>query len=344
MAKDYSIEIDLTVENNSHTKLIRMCAEGMKVLDVGCHRGHLARALKEMGCTVTGIEIDPEAAAQAAEACERVVIADMDSLDITEALPGEMFDAVLFGDVLEHLKSPHRILNDVRERLAPGGFIGLSVPNIAHASIRLALLRGEFDYADFGILDDTHLRFFTRKSICDLVESCGYVIESLDWTESGIPEDELERTLDPFGPVPRQQIIEYFTTPESKAIQYIVKAFPASEADRVRKLSEDKIAAERRVRELEGRVDELNARIEATQAVERELAKLKEALEQTIAALERTTTYADELASIVRQRDEFIAEKTAYIKALEEAVSAARLQVAALEDEVERLSTGGEKT
>ena len=72
------------------------------------------------------------------------------------------------GDVLEHLKDPWAILGNIKENLKPDGYVVASIPNIAHGAIRLALLEGRFDYTSLGILDDTHLRFFTRESIFEL--------------------------------------------------------------------------------------------------------------------------------------------------------------------------------
>lgn len=248
--KNYSAKIGLSNMNNSHSKLVMMCGYDKRVLDIGCSYGHLAMALKERGCTVVGVELDPEAASEASTICERVIVGDLDQLDLQSELRGESFDVALFGDVIEHLKSPQRLLTEIRTLLAPGGFIGVSVPNIAHASIRLMLMRGEFSYSDLGILDDTHLRFFTKKSICDLLTGSGYIVDSVDWTEVEVRERELKESIKP----PLKDLVEVaksFSGPESIAFQYVIKASPANEPERVMELSRDKMLAERRVAELE---------------------------------------------------------------------------------------------
>jgi O-antigen biosynthesis protein len=257
MAKDYSASIDLDNENDPHTRLVLMTPEGSRVLDVGCSRGDMAAALKDRGCRVTGVEMDPGAAFVAEEICERVIVGDLDLLELPALLGTEKFDVVLFGDVLEHLKYPQRVLNMARRLLADDGFIGVSVPNVAHGSIRLMLLKGEFTYEDVGILDDTHLRFYTRKSICDLLEGSGFLVDSVDWIVAPITERQLRETLDPLGMGDLEEVYKSFATPEAVARQYVIKAVPASEADRLIRLSEEKTKAEREVEELKSCREEL---------------------------------------------------------------------------------------
>ncbi len=193
MNKDYEKEIDFSDPNDAHARMVEMVGPGKRVVDFGCWTGFMARALKERGCNVTGIEVDAEAARTASEVCDRVVVADLDEIDLVAALQGENYDVGLFGDVIEHLKYPARVLRQMRGLLAPGGCVILSVPNIAHASIRLMILDGRFDYEETGILDDTHLKFYTRRSACDLLESCGYTIDVVDWTEQKVSEGELHQ-------------------------------------------------------------------------------------------------------------------------------------------------------
>jgi 2-polyprenyl-3-methyl-5-hydroxy-6-metoxy-1,4-benzoquinol methylase len=87
------------------------------------------------------------------------------------------FDAIVYGDVLEHLIDPRRVLVELDRALGPEGFVVISVPNIAHLYIRLLLLLGRFDYIDRGILDDSHLRFFTARSLRALIADAGLTIE-----------------------------------------------------------------------------------------------------------------------------------------------------------------------
>ncbi|MFO1059977.1 MAG: class I SAM-dependent methyltransferase [Dongiaceae bacterium] len=145
-----------------------------RLLDVGCGRGQLGAALRGLGCRVVGIEANPEALAAAAPRLDEVLAADLtDGAAIGSSLAGRRFDLVLFADVLEHVGDPLAVLRLYTGYLAPGGRIVVSLPNIASWDRRLALLCGRFDYADSGIMDRTHLRFFTFRTAELLVREAG---------------------------------------------------------------------------------------------------------------------------------------------------------------------------
>ena len=147
-------------------------------LDVGCARGETARALKRAGVErVVGIEPDAADAAQAARVCDRVLATPLE--EVREEFPGQ-FDAVLFGDVLEHLGDPSAALARVRPWLSERGVLVASVPNFGHWSVIADLLEGRFDYVPYSILSGTHVRFFTRRTLRDLFEASGYRIETIE--------------------------------------------------------------------------------------------------------------------------------------------------------------------
>jgi 2-polyprenyl-3-methyl-5-hydroxy-6-metoxy-1,4-benzoquinol methylase len=146
---------------------------GRCLLDVGAADGLLSRHLTARGWRVTGLEADPEAARAGAKHCERMIVADLNQE--TPAVDGP-FDAIVYGDVLEHLVDPGRALGELNGALAPGGVAVVSVPNVAHLWVRLSLLAGRFHYADRGILDRTHLRFFTRRSLRALLDEAGLTV------------------------------------------------------------------------------------------------------------------------------------------------------------------------
>jgi 2-polyprenyl-3-methyl-5-hydroxy-6-metoxy-1,4-benzoquinol methylase len=158
------------------------------VLDLGCSTGWQARLFVERGCTVVGIEVDVEAASRATAWCERVVVCDLDTADLGAELGADRFDVVAAGDVLEHLRDPVRALRSLRSVLRSGGRVVASIPNVAHGSVRLALLTGAFPYEESGLLDRTHLRFFTVSSLRDLFESAGYTIDVLERVEMPIDQ------------------------------------------------------------------------------------------------------------------------------------------------------------
>ena len=181
---------------STHSKIVSLVPPATRVLEFGCATGYMSEVLKNrLGCTVVGVEIDRDAAAIAEQHTERVIVGDAEKIDYAAELAGEEFDVVLFADVLEHLKEPADVLRRVRPFLAENGVVIASIPNIAHASVRLALLGGEFRYREWGLLDDTHLRFFTRASIQDLFEESGYVITN--WLRQRLDVGETEINVPP---------------------------------------------------------------------------------------------------------------------------------------------------
>ena len=164
---------------SSHSQILRLIGRGTgRVLDVGCAEGYLAKQLTTLGWYVVGIENDPSSASRAQTACDRVILADLNKIN-PQLLIEEPFDVVVCGDVLEHLVDPLTVLTDLKGNLNPGGQLICSVPNVAHLWIRLNLLLGRFTYADRGIMDRTHLRFFTRRSLIRLLTDAGLAVRSV---------------------------------------------------------------------------------------------------------------------------------------------------------------------
>ncbi len=147
------------------------------ILDVGCGEGFFAERLAQAGNQVVGVDILPEIKQR--DSLLKYFQADLDrGLDsVIEQIDNRKFDKVLLQDVLEHLRTPEVILRDCARVLKPNGQVVVSVPNIANITVRLSLLFGKFEYTDRGILDKTHLRFFTQKTARRMLEECGYEIQ-----------------------------------------------------------------------------------------------------------------------------------------------------------------------
>jgi len=165
------------ISYSSHQKIVKYIESGTTVLDVGCARGYLGKECKNKGCYVAGIEVDKEDASEAGCYIDRVICGDVEkiyrNLDFDK-----LFDYIIFADILEHLKYPEIILDKFKKFLKPRkGKIIVSLPNVARIDIRLKLLFGMFEYQDGGILDKTHLRFFTLKSARTLISKTGYEIK-----------------------------------------------------------------------------------------------------------------------------------------------------------------------
>jgi len=224
------LRADLSNENSPATKIVRLVGSDRLVLDVGCAHGYLAEVLRERGCRVTGIEIDPEDAARAREHCEQVLVRDVEEPGWVEELREHQFNVVVLSDVLEHLRNPARLLGEVRGLLEPErGFIVASVPNVAHTSVRLELLLGSFRSEPTGILDTTHLHFYTRETLHDLFASSGFAVESWDCTTHQIADHVIEDYLERAGLSYTQELREQFALFEAMAYQFIVTARPASD-------------------------------------------------------------------------------------------------------------------
>lgn len=171
---------------SSHSVILSRLGEGRgrRAFDVAAADGFLSELLTRQGWTVTALERDPEQAARARGRCKEVIVADLE-----EALPTMEgpFDAIVCGDVLEHLSDPLPALVALKGKLAPGGILVISVPNVAHLWVRLSLLAGRFDYADRGILDRTHLRFFTRRTFLEFLRQAGLAVDELAVTPVPLP-------------------------------------------------------------------------------------------------------------------------------------------------------------
>jgi len=149
-----------------------------RTLEVGCGNGATLAWLKEKGiCEETvGIEYSPAACAHARKKLDRVIEGDAELIELADH---EQFDLILCLDVLEHLKNPSKLLSRLRKHLSPGGRLIVSLPNVRHHSVIVPLLfGGRWDYSDAGILDSTHLRFFTRSTAHRLLEESGFGISA----------------------------------------------------------------------------------------------------------------------------------------------------------------------
>jgi SAM-dependent methyltransferase len=182
----YSLEHDAVLGSkySRHRIFVDLACQGKRILELGCADGFISRHLNERGCRVTGVEIDAEAAERARPWCEKVVIHDLNDLDWIQQV-GSGFDTILCGDVLEHLVQPENILWHIQRLLAPRGRVIICLPNIAHIRVRLRLLFGKFEYDTGGVMDVTHLRFYTYKTACELIERSGFKIVSYQPTVGG---------------------------------------------------------------------------------------------------------------------------------------------------------------
>jgi 2-polyprenyl-3-methyl-5-hydroxy-6-metoxy-1,4-benzoquinol methylase len=237
----YETTVDPSGES-SHAATLDIVGYNKRVLEVGCATGYFTKALKDRGCQVVGIEMDPDAAAIADKWAERVVVGDLDAGRLWQELEGEQFDAITFGDVLEHLRDPLATIRAAAHTLKSSGTVAISVPNIAHGDVRMALLQGEFPYRETGLLDRTHIQFFTKRNLENLIKEAGLlpvetrrIVKPLFQTELEIERQDVAQTT----------INSILEDPEAETYQFVVKAVQdngtrtlATLADRVNELAD----------------------------------------------------------------------------------------------------------
>jgi SAM-dependent methyltransferase len=219
----YDAKIDAEDANSSHGLVVKLIGTGKRVLDVGCANGQLAEILQHHGNEVSGVELDPDLAEVARLHARTVLVGDVEHLDLVAEFGAASVDVVVFADVLEHLRDPLAALRQARELLADGGFVVASIPNIAHGAVRLALLQGRFDYREVGLLDEGHLRFFTRSSVDSLFRSAGFVIDEWRQPILGPFDTEIPLSRQDFS----SEILERVDQDaDSRAYQFVVRAVP----------------------------------------------------------------------------------------------------------------------
>ena len=149
-----------------------------KVLDVGCSIGTLGEQIKQRNRTeVVGIELNEQMGKIAKKKLDKVIIGDIDKINLSDYLASNYFDCIIFADILEHLKSPWNVLKGATVFLGDDGIIIASIPNVGHIDTIFNLLfKGYWPYRERGIHDKTHLRFFTLKNIREMFQNAGLEI------------------------------------------------------------------------------------------------------------------------------------------------------------------------
>lgn len=267
MLSHYHASFDVDDENNSHAVMLRMVGFNKRVLEAGCASGHVSEQLHAQGCRIVGVEIDPGVVEPALPWLERVIIGDFEGDSVWPQLEGEFFDAVLFGDVLEHLKDPLATLRESVAHLAPAGVVVISIPNIAHADVKLALLNGTFPYSESGLLDRTHVSFFTKESLLQLVKEAGLAVVELARVTAAVFHTEIE--------IDRERVEDdvlsaVLADRESETYQFVLKAVRDDGEHALATLSSDVVELTDRLYDeaqrnkvLEAEVTELTLKVEA---------------------------------------------------------------------------------
>ena len=158
-------------KNTSLYKIFHLIEPGTKnILDIGCSSGYFGKALmKKYNCQCYGIELDKNDSEIAKKVLTKVFQKDIDNTDITKIFSKTKFDGIILADILEHLKNPENLLKQLKKILNLKSHIYLSIPNVTHKSVLLELISNQWNYEESGILDKTHLRFFSYDSVLNLL-------------------------------------------------------------------------------------------------------------------------------------------------------------------------------
>lgn len=223
----YRREID-GAQRTSLSVLASHVNHGARVLDLGTGSGALGKFLQSQGTTeVDGVTYNAAEAEVAGAGYRRIVVADLDEGSWAQSFAGAQYDCIVCADVLEHLKRPQDVLAACRDLLAPGGRLLISIPNVAYSGLVAELLDGEFAYREEGLLDSTHLRFFTHRSLLRFLAQHGWATAQIERIERPLHESEFKMAFDSLPPAVARHLL---ATPEALTYQFIVVAHPGPAA------------------------------------------------------------------------------------------------------------------
>lgn len=211
--------------NSDLLKIIPITSK--KIVEIGCSSGALAREFKKISsdCYYLGVEIDSIYAEMAKRYCDECLVLDIEAAPKNFWEETKNFDCWIFGDTVEHLKDPWSILKLIRKNIDPKGSIVACIPNAQHWSLQAKLCIGDFRYEPSGLLDKTHLRWFTKQTIIEMFNETGFQVVTY------IPRIFNEPKRDRFLPVIAQMasvmgVDSKKVVADSIALQYVIRALP----------------------------------------------------------------------------------------------------------------------
>lgn len=286
-------EVDITNPNSSWTIIYNLIENNKKVLDIGCSSGYFAKKLKDdKNNIVDGVELDSDDAVRAAKNCRTVVLGNIEDESLSLKALDTDYDYILFIDVLEHLIDPASALKRASKMLAKNGKIIVSIPNMANGSVRLQLLQGNFDYEKEGLLDATHLHYYTGAEIQKMIQRSGLVATGVDYTTFNVDKKTIHDVLSKVGLSSSADFYRFINKADALVYQYIVQIGKSGKKVKLVESNGDikpKIDYERQLAEVqkdsrglyEQKVQkdlEINALHERIEDKDKEIEKLKTAL------------------------------------------------------------------
>lgn len=256
---------------------------GSVFLDFGCSTGYFGGLIKNAkNAQVYGVEIS-EDRKEANKVLDGVYSFDLDG-DWPDKIYERKYDYAFFGDVLEHLKYPEEALKKTAKLLKDGGKVFVSIPNIAHISTRLELMGGNFEYEPMGILDSTHLKYFTLSSFSQLANNAGYKIKSIDYTVNDYPREIIAKILTRLGLKTHDTFWEMTETIEARAYQYKFILAPSDKKITQKKLPTKSLPGKPE-QQRDSYIEDLRTQAEVLHEHSKKQAKIMEHLTRTVDSL-----------------------------------------------------------
>lgn len=224
------------IEADIRTSLSVLCSfipPGSRVLDLGCGNGAVGRYLnkRDHGETIVdGLTISREEAEVARQHYGLVHVADLDSCVLTDLFQASAYDIVVCADVLEHIRHGAEVLRQCKRLLTSEGSALLSIPNVAYSGLLAELMEGEFRYRAEGLLDSTHLRFYTRRTLLRFLKQEGWQIGALETIERDLPASEFRVAFDALPPAVARHLL---ALPDALTYQFVVAARPSDAPTRL---------------------------------------------------------------------------------------------------------------
>ena len=222
-------------ENSSWYKVLLSIPEESKVLDIGCSSGNFGKVLiDKKACIVDGVELDKSDFKKAQKNLRKVYNLNIETDSI--AAIKDTYDVIYFGDVIEHLVDPVTALQKVKKLLNKNGKIVFSIPNMAHSTIRILMLKGDFEYTETGLLDKTHLHFYNLKEVQRVFAEAGYDVTDLDFVKKDYPDALIKKQLAEHGLklAPKSTFLESLHQPDAAAFQFVGSAKPSAKVKRTK--------------------------------------------------------------------------------------------------------------
>lgn len=206
--------------NTSWYKAFHFIPDGSTVLDVGCSSGNFGKELiVRKNCIVDGLEVYEADVKIAEKSLRNVYQLNIETDDLGKITT--KYDILYFGDVIEHLVTPAQSLARVKSLLKPTGKIVFSIPNMAYVGVRLEVLKGKFEYTETGLLDKTHLHYYTLDEVERTFNEAGFEIDILDFVKKDYPKKVIEKELRSIGLTSNERFIKEMSRPEASAFQFV---------------------------------------------------------------------------------------------------------------------------